>query len=76
MEMKINTCFCYAMTVTNSFEFFNIKKMEEGIMSPMDLKFCVHDMLCMMQRTLKLFKTSINFIFKKFEKFTFIENTK
>jgi hypothetical protein len=29
-----------------------------------------------MQRTLQLFKTSINFIFKKFEKFTFIENTK
>jgi hypothetical protein len=76
MEMKINTCFCYAMIVTNSFEFFNIEKMEEDIMSPMDLKFCVHDMLCMMQRTLQLFKTSINFIFKKFEKFTFIENTK
>ncbi len=50
--------------------------MEECVMNSMDLKWCVHDMLCMMQRTLKLFKTLINLFSFFFEKFTFIENTK
>ncbi len=76
MEMKNNICFCYAMIVTNSFEFCSIIFLEEAIMSSMDLKWRVHDMLCMMQRTFKLVKTLINFSFNFFEKFRFTENTK